>query len=486
VIASRAPFFDKLMEMDGRLAAAGFHPMSKWWRELMREFYVEGKRRLVVCVGRRGGKSDQHCRIAVAEVLYGEHVVPKGDTGIYALASVSTKEVKGRIRTIKAILDALGEEWYSSYDDIFIKSRPDRMIRIYAAKIDTIVGGTWIGFGGDEVSKWRDDKLGSNPATEILRSARPAMKSMVLARELLFSSPWAMLDAHHKHMAEGDTARQMVRRAPTWVANEEPWATEAECRAEEPDELVFRREYGAIPMPSDADSLIDGRAIDASLVDGFPGVVDGENLVAGMDLGFRRDAAALVICAVRDGVYHVAHAECVRPINGPLVPSAVLTKFRESLQRFKMDKVAADHYYRDTALEHLAGWGIGLLDPPKDQTEQYIRLRVVMNAGKVTIPKKDPVCDGMVDELRQVVATPTHGGRVTIHMSRTKGSHSDLVAALALCVHQRTGISVFERKEKTIIGRPDTADDLLQRTLDQYADEPKDEDSWYTDRTWIT
>ena len=230
--------------LDRLLVAKGFPPSSRWWRETLQRFYEGGRRQCVLRVGRRGGKSSTLCRIAVLEALYGEHVIPPGDVGIVGIVSVSRDEAASRLRTIKAILDALRVRYRERDQTIELQDRPI-VFRVFTASVAGVVGGTWICAICDEVSRWRDAESGANPATQVLASLRPTLATMPFARIFLSSSPLANLDAHATAFDAGETDFQIVAHAPTWVAN--PSITEAETHALEPDEKVWSREFAAIP-----------------------------------------------------------------------------------------------------------------------------------------------------------------------------------------------------------------------------------------------
>ena len=80
--------FEQLIANEEVLSRKGFHKMSPWWKRSLKSFYAKEKAsRLVLRVGRRGGKSSTLCRVAVAEVMAGEHMVPAG-TWQFLLLSV--------------------------------------------------------------------------------------------------------------------------------------------------------------------------------------------------------------------------------------------------------------------------------------------------------------------------------------------------------------------------------------------------------------
>ena len=251
--------------LERALVLKGFPSMSPWWRTTLERFYASGRRQLVLRCGRRGGKSSTLCRVAVLEALFGDHAVTPGDMGIVGIVSVSRDEANGRLRTVKAILEALGVKWRPVDGGVELEGRPIAF-KVYAASVAGVVGGTWIAGILDEVARWKDADSGANPAKEVLASLRPTVATQKNARLFLSSSPLGPNDAHAVAFVEGESSFQCVAAAPTWVAN--PTITEDETHALEPDRRVWNREYAAEPQASalgafDADQVC--RAIGAEL-----------------------------------------------------------------------------------------------------------------------------------------------------------------------------------------------------------------------------
>lgn len=236
---------DQLPRLERALVARGFPAMSPWWRATFERFYRSGCRQLVLRAGRRAGKSSSLCRIAVLEALYGGHRVPPGDVGVVAIVSVTRDEGAQRLRTVRAILDALGIEYRPVEHGIELVGRRTAF-KVFAGSVAGVVGFTCIGAICDEVSRWRDADTGANPAREVLASLRPTMATQPRARLFLSSSPLGLSDAHATAFEQGETDFQCVAYAPTWEAN--PTVTEADTHALEPDERVWRREYLAVPQ----------------------------------------------------------------------------------------------------------------------------------------------------------------------------------------------------------------------------------------------
>ena len=240
------------------LVARGFPAVSTWWLETLIRFYSSGRRQLVLRVGRRGGKSSTLCRIAVLEALFGQHIIPPGDVGVVAIISVSRDEAAQRLRTIRAILDALGIKYRPIESGIELEGRPV-VFKTFAASVAGVSGFTCVCAIADEVAKWRDADTGANPASEVLASLRPTMATQPHARIFLSSSPLSTVDAHFEAFELGDTPFQVTAYAPSWVAN--PSLSEEGTRGLEPDGRRWAREYLAVPQAA-VNAAFDADAID--------------------------------------------------------------------------------------------------------------------------------------------------------------------------------------------------------------------------------
>lgn len=432
--------YASLLEQDAELAAHDFPPLSDWWREQFARLYLGGRRRLVAQVGRRGGKSTSGCRLAVNEVRHGLYAIPPGDVGVYGIVSVSMGEAEERLRTIAAILDALGIEYDTAGRELRPRIGRPVVFRVYAAQMRTIVGGTWIGALFDELASWRDDKTGANPATEVLRRARPAMKTQHHALELMLSSPFSTIDAHYEAFKEGDTDRQVVGNAPTWVAN--PTETEASCRLEEPDESTFMREYGAVPMAAGAAVFFDHNAIDAAVRDALDVRLEaGDVLTAGCDAGFRRNSSTLAIVRARgDEQLPIVLREWKPPAGGYLQPSVIIGDTADELRARGLDSVMGDAVYRASYLEYLEPRGIHLVSAPPEPAPAFVSLRAKLHqGGRVLLPRAPQ----LLRDLKETMSRPTPNGRLSIILpKRPDGSHADVLAALVLACYQRSGYVV--------------------------------------------
>ena len=284
----------RLDALEAALAATGFPPLSPWWRDVVTDFYLSDARQLVLRCGRRAGKSSTLCRIAVLEGLYGEHDVPPGDVGIVGCVSVNRDESASRLRTIKAILDALGVP-YRERDGSVELTRRRVVFKSFAATLGGVVGGTWIAAICDEVARWRDADSNANPASEVLGSLRPTLATMPNARLFLSSSPLGTEDAHAKAFDAGNSDFQRVAHAPTWLAN--PTLSEADCRKLEPDERIFQREYAAIPQAGSL-ACFDATAVARAFAHEAPDGEEGRRLLILDPSSGRKDAFSYAVACV--------------------------------------------------------------------------------------------------------------------------------------------------------------------------------------------
>jgi len=331
---------------DRMLVAAGWPATSQWWRAQIERFLRSGRRRFVLRVGRRGGKSSTLCRFAVAWALYGkQYEIPPGDIGVVAFVSVSRDESGQRLRTIDAILRVvIGEKAYKRQGDtIELTDRPVAF-RTFTASIAGVSGFTAILFVADEVSKWRDADTGANPASEVLASAGPTMATMPAARMFLCSSPLGTLDAHATAFDQGDTATQLVAHAPTWLAN--PTLSEEDTRALEADERLWRREYAAIPQATFS-SAFDPQAV-ARAIGRVIQIQSSYQPVGIVDLSSGRgDACAYGVASMC--LPSVDEREISRYTPGPWVPLMISTVINGKAVRFPSPTEGHRDVARDAA-----------------------------------------------------------------------------------------------------------------------------------------
>jgi hypothetical protein len=388
---------EKKLEQSGK----GFHKASPWWLDTIRRFYGSGKKQLVIRKGRRAGGSSTLCRVAVLEALYGEHKVPAGDTGYVVFVSHTRKEATARLKTIAAILDALGFEYTHSDGTIEV---PGRRVgfTVLTGSISGVSGWTAILIIGDEVSKWHNKETGANPATEVLASLRPTIATQPYAKIILSSSPMTESDAHAVAFAAGDTPFQMTARCSTWEGN--PMVSEADTHGFEPNDRVWRREYLAEPQSelldgflSDVvDGCVDEKRI--GVTTGLANAIGTGAICIGLDPAFRNDEFTCVVARsdVNDQGIPIVHVESVRgwrakPNGPPLSATAIVENVSRLSRSLRAQYVFGDQKDAESLRALFAQHRVHYVPIPwtaASKLPRYTTLRALMNDRRVRLPNE--------------------------------------------------------------------------------------------------
>ena len=239
-----AATFESLLALDARLAKAGHHPLTDWWREQLEGFYEHPTARtLVGRVGRGGCKSYTSVRVALNELLNGDWLIPPGEVHYWCVVSENKTEAGERLRLFAASLTSLKVQHEPRGDTIVVPSLR-RGIVVRASEVGAVSGFRCFGFSGDELSKWSNSDHSANPAQEVVASLDSMTVTHPGARSLLISSPLSTLDFHFKVFEQGDSEHQVTCTAPSWVAN--PSVTRESCLAKSRGDIrIFEREFGA-------------------------------------------------------------------------------------------------------------------------------------------------------------------------------------------------------------------------------------------------
>lgn len=238
--------FKHFQNLDRKLAWQGFPKLSAWHLEQFKRFLDHPTaRELVERVGRGGQKSTALTRFGCSETLFGAWNIAKGERHFFAFVSVSKDEASQRLTLLEAYLRALGVPFDRAGDTIDLKNLP-RGFKVFAAQIGAVSGFRCYGYGIDEATKMRSGDDGANPVAEIVASLRAMTITHPKARGMIVSSPLALGDFHSTLIDAGDTERQLVGQAPSWVAN--TFISEQQTHELEPDRRVWKREYLAVPQ----------------------------------------------------------------------------------------------------------------------------------------------------------------------------------------------------------------------------------------------
>ncbi|MBX3198247.1 MAG: hypothetical protein KF894_08890 [Labilithrix sp.] len=448
---------ERFRALDSALQAKGWVPTSPWWHRTIERFYRTGRRQLVLRVGRRGGKSSTLCRLAVTEALYGEHVIPRGDTGVVAFISTRIEEAADRLKTICQMLDDLGVE----YDPlpkgygVQLRERPVAF-RVFAASIAGVSGFTGIFVVADEVAKWKDAKTLANPAAEVLASVRPTLATQPNARIILSSSPLGRFDAHYDAYEAGEAAEpgkepfQAVAGAVSWVAN--PTLTEEGTKLLEPDPAKWQREYAIVPSDDVSESIISKDELERvtrtghTILEAQP----GHEYWAAMDPATSGNAWTLAVGCLRWSPVTFVDPETDLPVTElrlkrsvvlarewrglpgkPLRPKAILQDMRTTLLPYGVDTVYSDEWSFESLYDLAADVGLTLVQEPSHQNikrERYRNLAIYVRAQQADLPPLEQVRQDLLNVRRRITRTGE-----SIELATTPdGRHADFAPSISL------------------------------------------------------
>lgn len=421
-------FLARFDALDALLVQHGFPPTSPWWRQQIARFFGLGRRRWVIRAGRRAGKSSTLARLAVAWALWGAWSVPAGDIAVVPFVSVDRDEAAARLRTIGAILDALGILHEPRSDEIEITGARPVLFRVTTCSTRGTVGFTSIACFCDEVARWESRETGANPAREVIGSLAPTMATQPMAFMVLSSSPWSVDDYHAEQFDLGDSAHQVVSFAPTWVAN--PTISEQQTHDLEPDQKVWQREYAAEPgvttsLALDGEDLkaCTGRAPLGTRSFGFL-PLDASSLrgdtFAWLE-GYQTTAGELVIADVRgfegDELRNVSMRDVVRTIAGRAHTLGVRVIYGDQREDASLTSMFAE--------EGIAFDPIPWTDVSKDDAFQA--LRRLMRERKLLLPEHEK----LLKQCRNVKARLLPSGR-----TKYETNGKDYLSSLVTLAHR--------------------------------------------------
>lgn len=424
-------------EMNEILEAQGWVKISPWWWNFFETLFAIGWiRNWVIRGGRRGGKSSSLMRFVVWSILYGDHVVPIGDVGYFAILSADKDQAQERLDTCHKILNALHVAHRKTANEITLSDK-NVGIKAFAATTTAVVSFTAIGFLCDEMSRWKDRDSDHNPALEVLRALRPTTATMPNAKCFYVSAPFSTLDEHHKMVELGDTDLQRVFIGTTPEMN--PTLSEATILQLEPDEATRMREYYVVPMSSDESKFFASEFIDeATSFAAQLGTL--ERTAAGADFAFRRNSSAAVALEKHGDVFSISVAEERVPGVKALRPSATITELAGICVGAGADSIACDLHYIESVREHVEDLPIELLEYPSHKNETYyVRFRVLLSTGKIDLRRAPP---RLIEQLKATTGKPLpHSSGLHIDTKASAGdkAHGDLVSSLiaALWAHEQ-------------------------------------------------
>jgi hypothetical protein len=309
--------------------------------------------------------------------------------------------------------------------------------RVFPCTVGGVSGPRCIGYVADELSKWRAKDSAANPAKEVTTSATAMTATHPGARELFVSSPWGVEDFHYQTIERGDTERQCVAIATTWVAN--PTISEQQTHELEENPVAWAREYAAIPAQGLADNWF-GEALDAAITDEQPPKHHATTYYIGLDPAFTKDRFGYAVLAShldpnterRITWVHMCDSWDPRGVR----PSTLARRIRQELcEPYETMMVYSDQYEGASFAELCQQEQITLevhpwveSDGKHGKTTKFKAVKTAMLDGSFKIPRDA----NLLRELRMVYGIYADGGRERVRWVRDDLGHGDRVSAMVL------------------------------------------------------
>lgn len=256
------------------------------------------------------------------------------------------------------------------------------------------------------------------------------------------STPWAkeglLWDEFDANFGKPSTA--LAAHAPTVLLNPLPWAKRIVEREYKRDPENAAREFGAQFMASGGTVCFDPDLLMAAVDSEMYEPQAGDILRAGMDLGFTRDSAALVIVAVAANVIRPVFVMELKPEPGqPLMPGATIRAFAKELQKREIPYAMGDGHYKQSAIEHFDEHKLGFIDAPTQPADAFMFVKGMLRDHRLRVPNDER----LIKQAKQVRAVPRTGGGMSIIQPRwSTGGHGDLCSAWVLACFQVGGTVV--------------------------------------------
>lgn len=340
-------------------------------------------------------------------------------------------------------------------------------------------GKVLVGVVMDEAAFFRDKDSGVVNDAEIFKAVRPRIAPD--GQLLVPSTPFLPSGVLYEFFESdyGKPKNALVAHAPTHLLNPSPHILEQIASERERDPENAKREFDAEFVSGGLSNYFDPEVIKSSakLLGLGREATPGAELAACLDAGFRSDSSALAIVQRVGDVVSVLDLLELRPEPGkPLKPSAVCAAFAERLQRYAIERVAADAFYVEAIREYLASADIAVDELPAGNTgkaEQFSGTRTYLHERRLELPQHP----GLLRDLRGIVSRPAPGGGLTITSPRrATGGHGDIASALVGAIWQLGPDTVEVAEEPTPVrGSREWADQWVREQREKMRLEAMDD-----------
>lgn len=382
--------FTTLMGVDKKLARAGVYAFSGLARGVMEEFYEHPTAMdLVLNWGRGSGKTQAILKITANETVFGLHDIPPGEIHIFDLSSRLKEEAAKAVGILSHYFTILGVP-HSAIDGLIQLHDLRRAVRITAASVAATSGWRSYGYAADEYGKLPSEGALAVDAREVLASKR-AMSVTHRARGVIAGTPMVIGSPFYEIVSAGTNERQVVSVAPTWIATDNR-ITEAQTRKLEPNERIWRREYGAEFGDSYESGYFKGLVAPCVAPWASQPWAPNRIYVLAIDQAFSNDRFGISVAHREGNRVVVDFVDAITPPRDGtgLSPTACLRRVREVRDLYRVrKKVLCDQFSAATLVDLAQREGLAL-EPiawtPTSKAERFEHVRVMMRDQRISLP----------------------------------------------------------------------------------------------------
>ncbi|MHB8689010.1 MAG: terminase large subunit domain-containing protein [Candidatus Dormibacteraceae bacterium] len=414
--------------------------------EVLDEWAASGKRKAVLCLGRRSGKGIISATAAIFNAVipdYSTHLRP-GETRFIVIVATKEQQAREHIRVIRELLAnapdldlrTLVDSAASTTDEVvFTNGVVVRAMPCSARSVRGLAASLVI---FDEFAHFQTETEGYQAARTVWRALTPSVAQfkqdgyvLVTSTPLWPSGPF--YDLFQQGMTGADS-NMFVARRPTWEVNAN--ITRADLDAEflaDPEGAAV--EFGA-DFSQGLGAYLDPVSVHSCVKKGLRDLppLEGVQYIAAADPAFAAggDAFAFAIAHRQGDDFILDRLQTWRGKDSPLNSDAVLDEIAGVARQYRVDSVVSDQYAIVPLGDALRRRGIVLRGQPLSnelKADMFGALKRAINLGQAQLLDDA----NLINELVHLELRPTPSGKPRI--AAAAGHKDDRAMVVATAIH---------------------------------------------------
>jgi hypothetical protein len=409
--------------------------------EILSQYESRAVSELVLCLGRRSGKTLLACVIGLYDALVASYdgLLRPGEQRYVVMVATTLEQARIALRTMRELI--LNSPTLAP---LLVGDTTDELALTNGVVLRAIPCSARSGRGLpisclilDEAAHMLTTEEGNQAGGRVYASMAPSVAQFgERGRIVVLSTPYAKQGLFwdlYRQAKSGEHPDMLLFEAPTWEVNPtipQSWLD----RQREKDQDLYKIEYGA-QFTEGIASYLSAAAVQACV---SKGVLErppreGASYTLALDPAYVGDAFGLVgACKVGDE--HIS-VDVVRSWRGsrttPVQHAAVLAEVEQLAEAYNGAQVVTDQFGAEPVRQGLNELGVHVRYSPwtaDTKASAFSALKQAINTRSVSLPDHP----GLLRELAALEIRQTAGGRPKI--GAPQGEHDDLATALAATV----------------------------------------------------